>query len=38
MEKIRSSKNYQYMLNLGANIDEEQNICMVLKYLPQINH
>lgn len=29
--KIDSSRRHQSMLNLGRNLDEKQDICMVLK-------
>lgn len=33
--KTDSSKNHQWMLNLRGNFDEEQDICIELKYLSQ---
>lgn len=33
MVKTTSCKN-QYILNLGGNFSKEQDICIVLKYLP----
>lgn len=31
--KTGPSKNHQRLLNLEGNVDEEQNICMILKGL-----
>lgn len=38
MVKIRSIKNHECTLNLGGNLDNKQDICMVLKYLPQTDY
>lgn len=32
--KIGSDKTHQWMLHLGENSDEDQNICIILKCLP----
>lgn len=35
--KIESGKNHQWMLNPGGNFDKEQDIFIILNYLP-IDH
>lgn len=34
MIKMGAGKNYQWILSLGGNFDEEHGICIILKYLP----